>query len=90
MSVFAGSRAGNHSLSPKQTAQHLQGLDDRRNQLIGAMNKGPPSKGHAPISNTLLELQQRQVVHNTVAGMREPGLPGHQTLTEDRLKRTVF
>mmetsp|Transcript_19242 Transcript_19242/g.44153 ORF Transcript_19242/g.44153 Transcript_19242/m.44153 type:complete len:304 (-) Transcript_19242:215-1126(-) len=56
--------AGRRNAAPiSASLQELQGLDDRRNQLMQTMNKAPPSRSAAPVSNTLLELQQRQVVN---------------------------
>mmetsp|Transcript_64652 Transcript_64652/g.154546 ORF Transcript_64652/g.154546 Transcript_64652/m.154546 type:complete len:109 (-) Transcript_64652:43-369(-) len=55
---------GNKAMAPVSASlQELQGLDDRRNMYLQSLqNKAPANRQAAPVSNTLLELQQRQAV----------------------------
>lgn len=43
--------------------QELQGLDDRRNKYLESLSTKDRAKQSAPVSNTLQELQDRQVSH---------------------------
>lgn len=54
-------------------AQELQGLDDRRNMYLQSLQNRASQRQAAPMSNTLLELQQRQAVGEKLQTLQGPG-----------------